>query len=57
MQIIGLIGFRIFLGLEEPISTASKEIPIMMICFCRRANVWQMSAEFNTIKAWFIFLR
>ena len=53
----GLIGFRIFWDLEEPISTVSKEIPVAMQSFAGGAHVWRMSA-WNSIPnypAWFIF--
>ena len=53
----GLIGFRIFWDLKEPISTVSKEIPVAMQSFAGGAHVWRMSA-WNSIPnypAWFIF--
>jgi glycosyltransferase involved in cell wall biosynthesis len=53
----GLIGFRIFWDLEEPISTVSKEISITMQGFVGCGHVWRMSA-WNSIPnypAWFIF--
>jgi glycosyltransferase involved in cell wall biosynthesis len=53
----GLIGFRIFWDLEEPISTISKEIPITMQSFAGGAHVWRMSA-WNSVPnypAWFVF--
>jgi glycosyltransferase involved in cell wall biosynthesis len=53
----GLIGFRIFWDLKEPISTVSKEIPVTMQSFAGGAHVWRMSA-WNSIPnypAWFVF--
>lgn len=53
----GLLGFRIFWDLKEPISTVSKEIPVAMQSFAGGAHVWRMSA-WNSIPnypAWFVF--
>lgn len=53
----GLIGFRIFWDVKEPISTVSKEIPVRMQSFAGGAHVWRMSA-WNAIPnypAWFVF--
>lgn len=53
----GLIGFRVFWGLKEPISTDSKEVPVAMQSFVGGAHVWRMSA-WNSIPnypAWFVF--
>ena len=53
----GLIGFRIFWGLNEPISVVSKEIPIAMQSFAGGAHVWRMQA-WKTVPnypEWFVF--
>lgn len=53
----GLIGFRIFWDVKEPISTVSKEIPVRMQSFAGGAHVWRMSA-WNSIPnypSWFVF--
>ena len=53
----GLIGFRIFWDVKEPISTVSKEVPVRMQSFAGGAHVWRMSA-WNSIPnypAWFVF--
>lgn len=53
----GLIGFRIFWDIKEPISTVSKEVPVRMQSFAGGAHVWRMSA-WNSIPnypEWFVF--
>jgi glycosyltransferase involved in cell wall biosynthesis len=53
----GLIGFRVFWDLEEPISTISKEIPIAMQSFVGCGHVWRINAwrDIPDYPAWFIF--
>ena len=56
-SIVGLLGFRIFWGLVEPVQTFSSELPHRMKSFVGCAHVWRMSAwrEIPNYPEWFVF--
>ena len=56
-SIVGLLGFRIFWGLVEPVQTFSSELSYRMKSFVGCAHVWRMSAwrEIPNYPEWFVF--
>lgn len=54
---IGLLGFRIFWGLQEPKTINSDEVSYRMKSFVGCGHVWRMSAwhDIPNYPAWFIF--
>ncbi|RTZ02923.1 glycosyltransferase [Flavobacterium sp. RSP49] len=53
----GLLAFRVFWGLEEPVSKLSNEKPHRVQGFVGCAHVWRMSAwrEIPNYPSWFVF--